>query len=172
MNFFNDISQSTILKAFEKSRIFPMGGASRYLFHEDRMVRITCKSELLHFLVQDIFPLDFPQFMTCMLPSTWWTSFIGLVVSTSTIPLTKWQRIYFDISSILCVMLILHSGLLVRIATHTVWYTMDVRDGEPSLRGYMRLLEWTSYQICKIADCAWAGNAGYVFPATKFQGNR
>ena len=32
--------------------------------------------------------------------------------------------------------------------------------------------EWTSYQIRKIAGCACAGNAGNVFPATDFKGNR
>ena len=31
------------------------------------------------------------------------------------------------------------------------------------------LLEWASYQIRKIADCACAGNAGNVFPATPGQ---
>ena len=31
---------------------------------------------------------------------------------------------------------------------------------------------WTSYQIRKIAGCACAGNAGNVFPATDFKGNR
>ena len=29
--------------------------------------------------------------------------------------------------------------------------------------------EWTSYQICKIAGCACAGNAGNVFPRRRFQ---
>ena len=38
----------------------PMGGAPPCLFHEDGMMRKTCKSELLHFLVQDIETLDFP----------------------------------------------------------------------------------------------------------------
>ena len=33
-------------------------------------------------------------------------------------------------------------------------------------------LQWASYQIRKIADCACAGNAGNVFPATNFKGNR
>ena len=31
---------------------------------------------------------------------------------------------------------------------------------------------WASYQIRKIAGCAYAGNAGNVFPATDFKGNR
>ena len=31
---------------------------------------------------------------------------------------------------------------------------------------------WASYQIRKIADCACAGNAGKVFPATDLKGNR
>ena len=31
---------------------------------------------------------------------------------------------------------------------------------------------WTSYQIRKIADCACVGNAGSVFTATDFKGNR
>ena len=31
---------------------------------------------------------------------------------------------------------------------------------------------WASYQIRKIAGCACAGNAGNVFPATDFKGNR
>ena len=31
--------------------------------------------------------------------------------------------------------------------------------------------QWASYQIRKIADCAYAGNAGNVFPATDFKGN-
>ena len=31
---------------------------------------------------------------------------------------------------------------------------------------------WASYQIRKIAGCACAGNAGNVFPAADFQGNR
>ena len=31
---------------------------------------------------------------------------------------------------------------------------------------------WASYQICKIAGCACAGNAGNVFPATNFKGNQ
>ena len=39
----------------------PMGGEPPCLFHEDGMMRKTCKSELLHFLVQDIEPLDFPS---------------------------------------------------------------------------------------------------------------
>ena len=30
---------------------------------------------------------------------------------------------------------------------------------------------WASYQISKIAGCAWVGNAGNVFPATDFKGN-
>ena len=34
-----------------------------------------------------------------------------------------------------------------------------------------RLAQWTSYQICKIAGCASAGNAGNVFPAIDFKGN-
>ena len=32
--------------------------------------------------------------------------------------------------------------------------------------------EWASYQIRQIAGCACAGNAGNVFPAGNFQGNR
>ena len=32
--------------------------------------------------------------------------------------------------------------------------------------------QWASYQIRKIAGCACAGNAGNVFPATDFKGNR
>ena len=35
-----------------------------------------------------------------------------------------------------------------------------------------RCQTWASYQICKIADCAYAENAGNVFPATDFKGNR
>ena len=31
---------------------------------------------------------------------------------------------------------------------------------------------WASYQVRNIADCACAGNAGNVFPATDFKGNR
>ena len=31
---------------------------------------------------------------------------------------------------------------------------------------------WAYYQIRKIASCAYAGNAGNVFPATNFKGNR
>ena len=31
---------------------------------------------------------------------------------------------------------------------------------------------WASYQICKIAGCAFAGNAGNVFLATDVKGNR
>ena len=31
---------------------------------------------------------------------------------------------------------------------------------------------WASYEICKIAGCACTGNAGNVFPATNFKGNR
>ena len=34
------------------------------------------------------------------------------------------------------------------------------------------LQQWAYYQICKIASCACAGNAGNVFPATDFKGNR
>ena len=37
-------------------------------------------------------------------------------------------------------------------------------------RGY-KYMQWTSYQIRKIAGCACAGNAGNVFPATDFKGN-
>ena len=40
---------------------------------------------------------------------------------------------------------------------------------------HVRLLcikPWASYQIRKIAGCACAGNAGNVFPATDFKGNR
>ena len=33
------------------------------------------------------------------------------------------------------------------------------------------LISWTSYQICQIASCACAGNAGNVFPATDFKIN-
>ena len=32
--------------------------------------------------------------------------------------------------------------------------------------------EWASYQICKIAACACAGNAGNIPPATNFKENR
>ena len=32
--------------------------------------------------------------------------------------------------------------------------------------------EWVSYQIRKIAGCACAANAGNVFPAIDFKGNR
>ena len=35
----------------------------------------------------------------------------------------------------------------------------------------MARAQWASYQIRKIADCACAGNAGDVFPATDFKGN-
>ena len=34
-----------------------------------------------------------------------------------------------------------------------------------------RLKSWASCQICKIAGCTCAGNAGKVFPATDFIGN-
>ena len=34
------------------------------------------------------------------------------------------------------------------------------------------LIQWASYQIPKIVGCACAGNAGNVFPATEFKGNR
>ena len=34
------------------------------------------------------------------------------------------------------------------------------------------LYSWASYQIHKIAGCACAGNAGNVFPAAEFNGNR
>ena len=32
--------------------------------------------------------------------------------------------------------------------------------------------QWAAYQIRKIAVCSCAGNAGNVFPATDFKGNR
>ena len=32
-----------------------------------------------------------------------------------------------------------------------------------------QLMAWASYQICKIAGCACAGNAGNVFPRRRFQ---
>ena len=35
-----------------------------------------------------------------------------------------------------------------------------------------KITQWASYQICKITSCACAGNAGHVFPATGFKGNR
>ena len=38
--------------------------------------------------------------------------------------------------------------------------------------GTGRLFPWASYQIRKIAGCTCAGNAGNVFPATDFKGNR
>ena len=34
------------------------------------------------------------------------------------------------------------------------------------------VIAWASYQIRKLAGCACAGNAGSVFPATDFKGNR
>ena len=34
------------------------------------------------------------------------------------------------------------------------------------------LAVWASYQIRKITDCACAGNAGNIFTATDFKGNR
>ena len=34
------------------------------------------------------------------------------------------------------------------------------------------LVVWASYQVRKIVDCACAGIAGKVFPATNFKGNR
>ena len=34
-----------------------------------------------------------------------------------------------------------------------------------------QLHAWASYQVRKIAGCAWAGNAGNVFPATDFKWN-
>ena len=34
------------------------------------------------------------------------------------------------------------------------------------------MVAWASYQMRKIAGCAWAGNAGNVFPATDLKGNR
>ena len=37
---------------------------------------------------------------------------------------------------------------------------------------YRVVSTWASYQIRKIASCACAGNAGNVFPAADFQGNR
>ena len=36
--------------------------------------------------------------------------------------------------------------------------------------GVVLCAQWASYQIRKIADCACAGNAGNVFPATYFMG--
>ena len=50
-------------------------------------------------------------------------------------------------------------------------------DNEPALvlimvRWETGLKSWVCYQIHKIAGCKWAGNAGNVFPATDFKGNR
>ena len=41
-----------------------------------------------------------------------------------------------------------------------------------TLKVYVLTSPWTSCQIRKIAGCACAGNAGNVFPATDFKGNR
>ena len=40
------------------------------------------------------------------------------------------------------------------------------------LNSLFKMTSWASYQIRKIAGCACAGNAGNVFPATDFKGNR
>ena len=37
---------------------------------------------------------------------------------------------------------------------------------------YIQVVEWASYQMRKIVGCACTGNAGNVFPATDFKGNR
>ena len=37
---------------------------------------------------------------------------------------------------------------------------------------YWWLFTWASYQMRKIADCAWARNAGNVFPPYDFKGKR
>ena len=54
----------------------------------------------------------------------------------------------------------------------------DVSQVPPSLKIYIYIYTehqctaWATYQIRKISGCACAGNAGNVFPATDFNGNR
>ena len=51
-------------------------------------------------------------------------------------------------------------------------YVLTVLMLRPECFRRTRSLPWISYKIRKISDCACAGNAGNVFPATDFKGNR
>ena len=60
--------------------------------------------------------------------------------------------------------------------SHTI---PDVICGFPKMISPINMMQcartgpvWASYQIRKVAGCACAGNAGNVFPATDFEGNR
>ena len=50
--------------------------------------------------------------------------------------------------------------------------TCNIAEAIKGLSGYKEHIEWAFYQIRKIAGCACAWNAGNVFPATDFKGNR
>ena len=49
-------------------------------------------------------------------------------------------------------------------------YTIKAKFALICIMNVQSLVQWVSYQICKIACCACAGNAGNVFPATDFKG--
>ena len=58
-----------------------------------------------------------------------------------------------------------------KYATATRWGWGGTRTVVPAMSA-KRYAPWTSYQMRKIAGCACTGNAGNVFPATDFKGNR
>ena len=67
------------------------------------------------------------------------------------------------------------SPWMARIRLHCTVNTMyATKRTTPSARASAVMLltnSWASYQIRKIAGCAWAGNAGNVFPAADFKEN-
>ena len=66
-----------------------------------------------------------------------------------------------DLSGFTCSIYQYSSGLL-----HWHWVCRMIVKYEWSI------LQWASYQIREIAGCECAGNAGNVFPATNYKGNR
>ena len=66
---------------------------------------------------------------------------------------------------------------VISLALETRSINEPIREHIDEITRYLTTSElseapWASYQIRKIAGCACTGNAGNVFPATHFKGNR
>ena len=95
-----------------------------------------------------------------------------------------WHRLYFlshqsDLNEILHTSRKLNETGTVTLLELLITWTIDIltvhawyRLKRFKLSIFCKAASWASYQIIKTVGCACAGNAGNVFPATNFRGNR
>ena len=102
------------------------------------------------------------------------TTAMVVLISTNTISMFKlvWGCPWSLIIVIIHIMFVYIFIIWLQYALRRGLQKVSIFLSDCNYSSIARARWWTSYQLRKIVECACAGNAGNVFPATDFKGNR